>query len=372
MNNGVNEEPALPLVSATLIVRDEERFLGGCLASIQEVIDEIIVVDTGSHDQTKEIARSYGVNVFDYAWCDDFSAARNFALDRAHGEWILYIDADERIRSYDRSLLRRELNDESLVACTVRFHQKTGFTAYPEYRLFRRDDRIRFEGAIHESMLPSLTRMVEDDGRRIGSSLMTIDHLGYDGDQTHKLQRNLHLLLKQLKRDPARLYLWWHLGTVYRDLGRTAEAEASWRRGIELSESRREREDEDCLCYIELSKLLFGRRQDALPFIQRGLVLQPGNWLLQWLKAKVFMENERYAEAVHILKKLGAVDPETLISPVAYDKRIFGASAIAEIGHGAFRMGRYAESAEWYRHAERLEPDRLEFRVKRQLASARA
>jgi glycosyltransferase involved in cell wall biosynthesis len=355
-----------------LIVRDEEKFLDGCLTSMHGLIDEIVVVDTGSRDRTKQIAHSHGVNVFDFAWCDDFSAARNFALDRAHGEWILYIDADERIRSYDRGALERELSDRSLVACTVRFYQRTGCTAYPEYRLFRRDDRIRFEGVMHETMLPSVMRVAESDERRIGSSLLTIDHLGYDGDQKHKLQRNLHLLLEQLKRDPARLYLWWHLGTVYRDLGRLADAETSWYRGIELSESNSEREAEDCLCYIELAKLLIDRHQDALPLINRALALQPGNWFLQWLKAKVFTANECYVEAMQIFRKLGSIDADALIAPVAYDKRIFGAAAIAEIGQCAFRMGRYAESAEWYRRAELLAPSSLEFRVKRQLASARA
>jgi glycosyltransferase involved in cell wall biosynthesis len=368
----VSKQTSRPLVSATLIVRDEENFLGGCLASLRDLIDEIVVVDTGSRDQTRQIALSYGVNVFDYDWHDDFSAARNFALDQAHGDWILYIDADERIRSYDRSVLKRELSDQNLVACTVRFHQRTGFTAYPEYRLFRRDDRIRFEGVMHETILPSVMRMAEDHERSVGSSHLTIDHLGYDGDQTHKLQRNLYLLQKELKCDPGRRYLWWHLGTVYRDLGRLVEAEAAWRTGIELAEAKGEREAEDCLCYIELSKLLFAQQQDALPIVDRALALQSDNWLLLWLKAKVFMAGERYAEAIQIFEKLGAIDADALITPVSYDKRIFGAAAIAEIGQCAFRMGRYAESAEWYRRAELLAPDSLEFRVKRQLARARA
>jgi glycosyltransferase involved in cell wall biosynthesis len=372
MNHDAVREPARPLVSATLIVRDEEKLLGGCLESLRGVVDEIVVVDTGSADRTKQIARAHGVKVFDFAWRDDFSAARNFALDRAHGEWILYIDADERIRSYDRGALERELNDETLVACTVRFYQRTGCTAYAEYRLFRRDDRIRFEGVMHETMLPSVMRVAEGDERRIGSSLLTIDHLGYDGDQTHKLDRNLCLLLKELEYDPERLYLWWHLGTVYRDLGRLAEAEASWRKGIGISESNSKREAEDCLCYVELAKLLISRQQDALPLIHRALRLQPWNWFLQWLKAKVLMANGRYVEAMQIFKKLGSIDADTLIAPVAYDKRILGASAIAEIGHCAFSMGRYRESAEWYRQAELLAPDSIEFRVKKQLASARA
>jgi glycosyltransferase involved in cell wall biosynthesis len=370
MPNGVST-PRL-LVSATLIVCDEEKLLGGCLESIQDLIDEIVVVDTGSRDRTREIARSYGVKVFDYPWQDDFAAARNFALDQANGDWILYIDADERVRNYNRSTLDGELRDPKLVACTVKFHQRTGFTAYPEYRLFRRDDRIRFEGVMHETMLPSVMRLVEGEGRCIGSSMLTMDHLGYDGAQTHKLHRNLRLLQKELRCDPERCYLWWHLGSVYRELGRSADAEAAWRKGMELAESRSEREAEDCLCYIELSKLLFERRQDALPLIKRALELQPDNWLLLWLKAKALMACEKCVEAIEIFERLGSIDADTLIAPVSYDRRIFGAAALAEIAQYAFCMERYAESAEWFARAELMAPDSLELRVKRQLAHARA
>ena len=80
-----------------MIVRNEERFLPGCLESVRGLVDEIIVVDTGSTDRTAEIARSFGARVFDFEWRDDFSAARNESLRHAGSDWILYLDADERI-----------------------------------------------------------------------------------------------------------------------------------------------------------------------------------------------------------------------------------------------------------------------------------
>src|SRR4051794_13018003 len=126
-------------LSAALIVRDEEHYLDGCLASLRGLVDEIVVVDTGSIDRSREIAAAHGARLSSHVWRNDFAAARNQALDLARGDWILYIDADERVRAYDRDALKAELASLRFCASTVRFHARTGFTAYPEYRLFRRD-----------------------------------------------------------------------------------------------------------------------------------------------------------------------------------------------------------------------------------------
>ncbi|MCY2907094.1 glycosyltransferase family 2 protein [Bacillus anthracis] len=84
-----------PFLSACLIVKNEEEMLGKCLESLRRVIEEIIVVDTGSTDSTKEIARQFTDKVYDFEWMNDFSEARNFAASKANGEWIIAIDADE-------------------------------------------------------------------------------------------------------------------------------------------------------------------------------------------------------------------------------------------------------------------------------------
>ena len=91
-----------PLLSATLIVRDEERNLPDCLGSIDGVVDEVVVVDTGSTDGSVELARELGARVVSHPWRGNFSEARNLALEVARGEWILYLDADERLRPADR------------------------------------------------------------------------------------------------------------------------------------------------------------------------------------------------------------------------------------------------------------------------------
>ncbi|MGR5962053.1 glycosyltransferase family 2 protein [Bacillus paranthracis] len=84
-----------PFMSACLIVKNEEDMLGKCLQSLRGYIDDIVVVDTGSTDMTKEIAKEFTDKVYDFKWMNDFAVARNFATSKASGEWILAIDADE-------------------------------------------------------------------------------------------------------------------------------------------------------------------------------------------------------------------------------------------------------------------------------------
>ena len=359
-------------VSAALIVRNEENHIGACLRSIRGLVDEIIVADTGSCDRSREIAAANGARVFDYEWHNDFAAARNHAIGQATGDSILYIDADERARAYDRRTLESELADPNLCACTVRFYPRTGSTAYPEHRLFRRDPRIRFRSAIHETILPDLNRIVVAGRGRVGSTHLTIDHLGYDGDQSHKAERNLPLLRKQLQADPDRIYLWWHLGSVYRDLGRLPEAVAAWLRGADVARRSSGRGPDTALCLIELAKLRLLNGEEALGLVCEAKALQPENLLLHWIEARVLVAAGRYADALPIFERLAQVDPETLLADLSYDRRIFGASAFAEMGLCAFRMHLYAESESWYLRAEMLEPECLEFSIKRQLAGKRA
>ena len=360
------------LLSAALIVRDEEAVLGDCLNSIRDLVDEIVVVDTGSRDRSREIAASAGARIAEFAWRDDFAAARNYAIEQATGEWILYIDADERVRSFDREAMQKTLSDDRLVACKVRFHPRTGYTAYPELRLFRRDPRIRFAGPMHETVVPAVRAVAAMDSKTIGVCDLTIDHIGYDGDQSHKLQRNLRILEIAIGKDPERVYLRWHVGTVYRDLGRAAEAEAAWLEGVARVRARSVRLADDALCFIELAKLSLARGEDALGLIDEALALQSNNRLLHWLKAKALIAGRRFEDAMPIIESLAHVDAAALLDDLSYDQTIFGAAAFADLGLCAFQLGRYAESERWFGKAEALAPGSLEFRTKRRLAAIRA
>ena len=99
-----------------MIVKNEEKHLAYCLNSLTPVADEMIVVDTGSTDKTKEIAEAFGARIFDFEWINDFSAARNYSLSQAQGDWILVMDADEVISGQDYAKLKKLLTKKKEIA----------------------------------------------------------------------------------------------------------------------------------------------------------------------------------------------------------------------------------------------------------------
>ena len=103
-----------PSVSLCMIVKNEESCLEKCLASMQDLVSEIIIVDTGSTDGTIEIAQKYHAVVETYKWQNDFSKARNYSLSLATQEWILVLDADEYLRESDRELFRKALEKKDV------------------------------------------------------------------------------------------------------------------------------------------------------------------------------------------------------------------------------------------------------------------
>ncbi|MBI3033890.1 glycosyltransferase [Candidatus Woesearchaeota archaeon] len=175
-------------ITLCMIARDEEKYISGAIGSVRDVVDEIIVVDTGSRDKTPEIARELGAKVLHFKWNDDFSEARNFSLAGATSDWIFVLDADEEILREDASKLR-QLADSGSDACL--FVQKNfsndahfsgffrepfrGFKGfYPSFiiRLFRNDSRIRFSGFVHETVDASLNKI----NARVGISSIPIYH----------------------------------------------------------------------------------------------------------------------------------------------------------------------------------------------------
>ncbi len=361
------------LLSAALIVRNEERFLAGCLQSIAGLVDEVVVVDTGSTDRSREIARGHGARLAELPWRGDFAAARNHALDLARGAWILYIDADERVSAGGRAELEPLLRDPHLAACTVRFRPVTGFTRYREYRLFRNRPDLRFAGVIHETHVPALIDVCAREGLAIADSAVAIDHLGYDGDLAHKHRRNLPLLRERLASDPNHVYSWCHLGVTLHGMGDQEGAEQAWRQGVQVVRQKQARTIADSGPYVDLTHTLMRRGQPVTELLDEALFFFPDNFTLQWLRARALIEEGQFAAALPIVERLAATDPEVELGGVlAHDERIFGLFAYEALGLCCFRLGRYAESARWYGRAAEVAPAPLENRTKMQLAATLA
>lgn len=149
-------------VSLCMIVRNEEDVLGRCLDSVKDIADEIIIVDTGSTDGTKEIAARYTKRVYDFPWIDDFSAARNYSFSKAEMDFQMWLDADDVIEEKDRSLflqMKKELEEDTdvvMLPYQVAFDQDGNPTmTYYRERLLRRGRGFYWQGAVHEAITPS-------------------------------------------------------------------------------------------------------------------------------------------------------------------------------------------------------------------------
>jgi tetratricopeptide (TPR) repeat protein len=360
-----------PLLSAALIVRDEARFIGDCLSSIAGVVDEIVVVDTGSSDETPEIARRFGSRVVNHPWREDFAEARNVSLELACGDWILYIDADERLRDPDRSAVEALLRDADEVAFRVLLRPMVNTTAYREYRLWRNDPRIRFEGIIHERIVPAIHRVANEDRRPIGDCDLLLEHAGYEGSQAHKHLRNLPLLRAELPHDPENLFKHHHLARVLQGLGQAEEAAAVLTGAAEVAR-RRPGDPLGALVFIDLVRACRDQGEDITELLGEARGRYPDNKLLWWVAAAAYASDGRYDEALQLLDRLLGVDVAALPDEgPAYDERIFGEFAHEARGLCLFRLGRYAEAAAAYGRASEIDPTNLPYRSKRHVALGR-
>ena len=221
------------LVGLHMIVKNEGDHLQQCLSSVKPFVDEIIIIDTGSTDQTKEIAALYGAKVIETSWEDDFSKARNISLEYANTDWILYLDADEILYGESRPF-RQLLSSSNMEAYRILIENYTG--SYPHQkvkhssvRLFRARKEYHFTGPIHEDIVPSILSFTSSNMDLIGDIPVSIRHYGYqEGHEkaNEKLSRNQRILQTFLKRDQGQPYYTYHLGLTYAQQGNFHQAVA--------------------------------------------------------------------------------------------------------------------------------------------------
>ncbi len=226
------------VVSACLIVRDEEANLPRCLNSIRGSVDETIVVDTGSSDRTLDIAREAGARVFHFPWCDDFSAARNESLKHARGDWIIWIDADDELQEQFPGVLRemcRRLPSEAHGAWvevrSAAGEQTDAPVTALQWRIFRNRAGIRFRGRVHEQ--PTFPGGQPNVAMQ---SYVKVHHWGYLPNPEllkKKGERNTRLLLLSLAEQRTNAFHYYNLGRQHLFNGRPDLALMVLEQGIE-------------------------------------------------------------------------------------------------------------------------------------------
>ena len=206
-----------PSISLCMIVKNEEEFLPKSLFAAENLVDEMIIVDTGSADRTKDIAKAFGAKVYEMDWRDDFSEARNMSLSKASGDWILVLDADEVIASRDFAELGALVGKKKsgfAYAFTTRnyvtranvegwtrndgvYSEEAGMGWLPscKVRLFQNESRTRFENPVHELVEPSLKRV----GTKMLDSRIPIHHYGKLNDEKSLAKGERYYLLGKQK-----------------------------------------------------------------------------------------------------------------------------------------------------------------------------
>jgi glycosyltransferase involved in cell wall biosynthesis len=225
-------------VSLCMIVRDEEAALADCLASVADLVQQILVVDTGSQDGTRDVAAGSGAEVIDFAWVDDFAAARNAGLEHARGQWIFWLDADERLDERNRDHLRNliaGLKDANAAYLMQQLSLEVDGTpaslTVPQVRLFRNHPQIRWRYRVHEQILLA----VREQGGTVRPTDVVIHHHGYANPaaKRQKLRRNLRLLELDESDHSDDPVIGYHLGLAYLQLGQHAQALDRLRRSLQ-------------------------------------------------------------------------------------------------------------------------------------------
>ena len=371
------------LLSAAIIVRDEAQFLDRCLASLDGLVDEIVVVDTGSVDDSVDVARRYGAIIGHEPWQADFATPRNRSLDLASGDWILYIDADERVAAGDHAAVRAHLAAaDDHVSFRVRFVPRVNWTPYREFRLWRHRPDIRFVGAMHETMLGSIERVAASEGLKIADldlvipDGLTIEHFGYEGDQSHKHARNEPMLRIALEGSPDRPFLYDHLARIYEDLGDDERARATWRAGIEVARRRATDHPDDKLLWLNLLVHAVARDDpdgDVVAVLAEAQEQFPDSPVVAFAAATHEFACNEPSTAIRRLDELLALDLDTIVDTgAAYDRRIFGEWAWNLLGLCHFALGENPGAVEAFRLAEAADPTNAAYAARRKLAEARA
>lgn len=292
-------------VSLCMIVRNEAHQLDECLGPVAALFDEIVIIDTGSSDGTREVAERFTRQVFDFPWCDDFSAARNESLRHSTGDWVFWLDADDRLDAENVSRLGalfNELSDRPAAylldtLCLPRDpHDFERLITHA--RLLRRHPDLQFSGRVHEQVLPAAQAL----GYQVIAADVQIRHVGYQDRalMQRKLHRDIRLLRMDYAVDPHHPGTLLHLGTTYAQLGNSAEARRYLLQLLDLAQQPHDHLRRAFSTLGELS-LWDGQYADAARTMSQALALFPGDDHLAYLLAEALYELDQYQAAQQVL-----------------------------------------------------------------------
>jgi GT2 family glycosyltransferase/predicted Zn-dependent protease len=348
-------------VSLCMMVKNEEENLPACLVSVADLVDEVVIADTGSTDRTKEIAARFGAKVVDFPWCDSFSAARNESVRHATGQWVFWMDADDRLDPDNREKLRalfaslKAENAAYSMKCLCLPDAETGMAIVVDHvRLFRNDPALRWEHRVHEQILPALRRL----GYDVRFSDVVVYHAGYQDRalRGRKLQRDLRLLELERAELGDHPFTLFNLGSIYREQGRHAEALTLLRRSLELSHPTDSIVRKLYALIVSCHQAL-GQKDQALRAFQEGRQLYPDDAELLFNEAMLRQDQKDLDGAAACLRRL--LEPAPANHFASVDAGLRGYKTRHNLGNIYREQGKLTEAEGEWRAVVAERPDFL-------------
>lgn len=337
-------------LSLCLIVRDAEGPLAAALESAAPFVDDMVVVDTGSRDGSRQVATARGARVVEFPWCDDFSAARNYSLAHARGAWIFWMDADDVLPAASGQRLRDAIDAcpqrDTAFWVTVeevvpaRPGRKGWVMRHAQVKLFPNHPAIRFQYHVHEQVTPALQRL----GIPVRHSGATVQHAHADrtaAGERARIERNLRLALLDLAERPDDPFVWLSLGATYLYMPQgLAEAERYLR---QAAAALRAGSPTQLNAYLYLGQALgqAGRRGEEEAVYRAALAEFPDDGSLLLRLGGLCQRQGRWAEAAGMYERLLAVGKGrlTVIHP-----RDLALEAVLRLGHAYVQLGRVPQA----------------------------
>ena len=343
-------------LSLCMIVKNEEAILQQSLRRVDRYVDEIIVVDTGSTDRTKDIARSCGAKVYDFTWRNDFSTARNFSLEKASCDWVLVLDADEIITDFKVDTIQNVMKADQPMIGRIKLinivSDTTGEKRSSERisRLFNRR-LFHYEGIIHE-------QIVRKDGKLFNMIPVeiTVEHFGYTQEviqRTHKIARNITLLEQALEKSPEDVYLLYQLGKSYYMDKNYIEAVAYFKRALALPINYFLEYVENLVETYGYALINSGNYSEALN-LENYELYYAGSTDYRFLMGLVSMNNGRFSQAIEqFLRCIG--DKEGKVEGINSYLPKYNLAVIYEcLGHRAEAVSYYQQCGNYPLALKRL------------------
>lgn len=341
-------------VSVALIVRDEEQTLARCLDSFAREVDEVVVVDTGSRDRTREIARRYTDRVYDFEWRDDFAAARQFAFDRATSEWVAWVDADDVVLNAERIRPLVAAAPDGVAGFEWRYvyerdERGDAVCEFWRERCVRNDGAFRWQGRVHEVLVPSSPREL----RRTDE--VVVEHRRQQSRVPQKLGRNLRILERERREagPAARPRLFFYLANEYASAGRNRRALACYRKYLRVATW----DDERYVAEVRVANLLrAGRRyEEAVDASLRALKICP-HWPDAYFGlAETYYYLRDWHKVVHwceVGRAMPRPDTPLFVNPLDYRF-----NWIIYYTNALFHLGELREALEWTKRALAVRPE---------------